>query len=150
MNTIGSRIRTLRKSLNNGKGIKQAEFAEKLGVQHSSVSLWEKDININDKTVKAICYTFNVSEKWLKDGLGDMSPPLTVSDETILEKFRQLSPAVQNLVLNYMDVLLENQAIIGKEPPPEKEDNKSDFLLEPIRSGKKEAPGDFGEDKTAG
>jgi transcriptional regulator with XRE-family HTH domain len=112
MNTIGSRIRELRKALNNGRGIKQSEFAEKLGVQHSTVSLWERDININDKTVKAICYTFKVSEQWLKNGFGEMSLSIRDKDEIVLEKFRCLSPEVQDLVLNYMDILLKNQNVL--------------------------------------
>jgi transcriptional regulator with XRE-family HTH domain len=147
MNTIGSRIRELRKSLNDGKGIKQSEFAEQLGVQHSTISLWEKDININDKTIKAICYTFKVAERWLKDGFGEMFSSSTI-DEVVLEKFQQLSPAVQNLVLNYMDILLQNQALIDTASKKEKKETNSsaDFPLEPRPA----ATGDFKEVRSVG
>jgi transcriptional regulator with XRE-family HTH domain len=112
MNAIGNRIKELRMALNGGNGMKQSEFADKLGLKHGIVSLWEQGKNINERTLRAICHAFNVSENWLKNGSGEMFFVPSVIDEVILDKFHQLTPKVQKMVLDYMDILLENDNIL--------------------------------------
>jgi hypothetical protein len=82
--------------------------------------VWERGKSIDDKTVNAICFVFGVSGKWLKDGIGEMTPKGTERESELLEKFRQLTPDVQDLILRYVDTLLENQrALQGSPPAPE-------------------------------
>jgi transcriptional regulator with XRE-family HTH domain len=116
METIGSRIKILRKHLNKT----QAEFAETLGLKHGIVSVWETNrIPIDEKTVKAICHNFGVNEEWVKNGNGEMLNKARVEDEAI-DKFRQLPPEIQNLVLRYIDTLLENNHFLqNRRTPPD-------------------------------
>jgi transcriptional regulator with XRE-family HTH domain len=119
METIGSRIRTLRKHL----GKSQEKFAGELGLNHAIVSVWELDkIDIADKTIMAICYRFGVNDVWLRTGEGDMFSKVSSSgNNELLSIFNELSPAVQDILLDYARGLLKTQqALMGKEAPPEK------------------------------
>lgn len=65
----GSRIIELRTELN----ISQEELGERIGLSRSGVSNIEKGKRaLNDRHIKLICSEFNVSEKWLRTGEGDM------------------------------------------------------------------------------
>ncbi|WP_321382683.1 helix-turn-helix transcriptional regulator [uncultured Enterococcus sp.] len=55
------------------KGIKQYDFAEKLGVTETAVSSWKTGRRtVTERTIKAICREFDVSYIWLTEGKGDM------------------------------------------------------------------------------
>jgi transcriptional regulator with XRE-family HTH domain len=108
MESIGTRIKTLRKHL----GKTQAEFSEPLGLKNGIVSVWELGkIGIDEKTIKAICHNFGANEAWLKNGQGAMFDKAKTESE-VLEKFRQLPNEIQDLVLRYIDTLLENNHAI--------------------------------------
>lgn len=78
--TINERLKLLRKEL----GLTQIEFGEKIGLKKSAASQVEKDgYSINPRLLQLICSTFNISEKWLTEGKGDM---YTSDEEAILEK----------------------------------------------------------------
>ena len=63
------RIKKIRKELD----LTQQKFADKLGVKRNTVGQWECGINsLTDQTITAICREFNVNEKWLRDGKGDI------------------------------------------------------------------------------
>lgn len=67
--TISKRIKYLRKTLN----LTQAEFANKIGLKQASIGLYENNNrNILDRTIRDICREFNVNEKWLREGIGDI------------------------------------------------------------------------------
>ncbi len=67
--TIGDRIKMVRKELS----ITQDDFAARIGVSKSSISLLESGTNNpSERTVLLICQQFRVSEPWLKEGTGDM------------------------------------------------------------------------------
>lgn len=66
------------------KGIKQYDFAKKLGVTETAVSAWKNGRrNITEQTIKSICREFNVDYMWLTTGKGEMfiDLPSTVIDE---------------------------------------------------------------------
>lgn len=78
--TINERLKLLRKEL----GLTQIEFGEKIGLKKSAASQVEKDgYSINPRLLQLICSTFNISEKWLTEGKGDM---YTSDEEAILDK----------------------------------------------------------------
>lgn len=67
--TIGERVREARKDA----GLTMKAFAARIGVSDASISMIENGKNgISDQTVTSICREFNVSEAWLRDGLGEM------------------------------------------------------------------------------
>ena len=83
MNT-NERIKLLRKEL----GLTQNEFGEKIGLKKSAVSQIENgSTSSNPRIVQLICSAFNVSEKWLIEGKGDM---YTSNEEVILEKLADM------------------------------------------------------------
>lgn len=76
--TEGQRVYTLRKKLN----LTQEKFAKPLGVGKAAISNIEKDIrNITDQMAISICREYDVSEEWLKDGIGEMFVPLSRSEK---------------------------------------------------------------------
>lgn len=62
---MNTRIYEVRKSLN----LTQKQFAENLGMQHSTLSEMERGIsNITERTIITICSVYNVNEEWLRTG----------------------------------------------------------------------------------
>lgn len=69
---MNERLKELRKALN----ITQQEFANKLKVSRNTVATYEiGKSNPSDAAISLICREFNVSEKWLRTGEGDMFLP---------------------------------------------------------------------------
>ena len=54
-------------------GLKQSDFAKRLGVTSEQISRIEGGKrNLTDQMTIAICREFNVNEEWLRTGIGDM------------------------------------------------------------------------------
>lgn len=74
MDTLGNRIKKVRKKLN----LTQREFAESLGITQANISAIENNTyNPSIPMVKLICLKYKVSETWLLEGKGNMNffPP---------------------------------------------------------------------------
>lgn len=68
-NNVNERIKKLRKALD----LTQQKFADRIGVKQNTVAQYEMGRNVPIYSVIAlICREFNVSEKWLRTGEGDM------------------------------------------------------------------------------
>lgn len=66
---MNERIRNLRRELD----LTQQEFADKIGIKRNTIAMYETGRNAPiDAVVSLICKTFNVNEKWLRDGEGEM------------------------------------------------------------------------------
>ena len=66
---MNNRIRELRKTL----GLRQREFAERIGLKQNAISYMEKNgSTVTEQNIKSICSQFNVNEHWLRTGLGQM------------------------------------------------------------------------------
>jgi len=77
--TQGERLRYLRKTELN---LTLEKFGERIGIKKTAVSKLELgENNLTDQTVKAICREYNVSEKWLRTGEGDIFVRLDLEDE---------------------------------------------------------------------
>lgn len=51
----------------------QQEFADKIGIKRNTIATYEAGRNVPiDAVISLICRTFNVNEKWLRDGEGEM------------------------------------------------------------------------------
>lgn len=75
---MNERIKQLRKHL----GLNQSDFASRLGVSQSAVAAWELGTrNPMDAVIQSICREFNVSERWLREGDGEMFLPQDDADE---------------------------------------------------------------------
>ncbi len=68
-----NRIKELRKAL----GLTQQEFADKCMIKRGAVANYEIGRNEPaDSVIALICREFNVNEKWLRSGSGDMFLPV--------------------------------------------------------------------------
>lgn len=84
------RIKELREAL----GYKQSELAEKLDVNFTTVSKWEKNGNIPERKIQMICRMFGVNENWLKTGEGVMfvngQPEFNREESDLKSRIKQL------------------------------------------------------------
>ena len=66
---IGERIKEVRKAT----GYTQQAFAERLGLKRNTIGGYEVGlVSPSDRTITDICDKFNVNEKWLREGTGEM------------------------------------------------------------------------------
>ena len=72
------RIKELRDALN----LTQQEFADRIGVKRSTIAKYEGGWNVPlDAVISMICREFNVSERWLRTGEGEMFQPVSRNEE---------------------------------------------------------------------
>lgn len=109
---LGERIKKLRKALD----LTQQQFAEKIGSTQNALTGYETGRrNPSSSVINNICKTFDVSEKWLRTGEGEMLIPkanaalmllacernLTMGDLALIEKFLNLKPGSRKVILDY-------------------------------------------------
>lgn len=75
---MNERLKKLRKELD----MTQQEFADKLGTARNNIAGYETGKrNPSNAVISLICREFNVNEKWLRTGEGEMFIELSRSDE---------------------------------------------------------------------
>ena len=127
--TQGERVKEVRKSLN----LTMEQFGNKLGVTKVAISNIEKEKrNLTEQMSRAICREFNVSEEWLKTGVGEMYQQLSEDEEIagivsdlleegkdnafygiileIAKTYNELSPASQKVLTEAAEKLADNLA----------------------------------------
>ena len=106
------RVRKVRKALK----MNQKDFGKKLGLTQTTLSMIEIGRSvIIEKNIKLICTTFNVSERWLRTGEGEMfhdSP----HEREFQEIFSSLTPDTQRSLLIIAGELLNVQRKLLKAP----------------------------------
>ena len=121
----GIRVKKLRKEL----GLTLEKFGKPLGVGKTAISKIENgENNLTDQMIISICREFNVNEKWLRDGEGEMFEQLLAEDEVaayvaelldpdnpfadliieIMRTYSQLDPASQAALKKFSEHLVEN------------------------------------------
>ena len=116
---MNKRLREVRNALN----LRQKDFAEKLFLKLSSYANWESGCSpIPQAKIPLICSTFGINEEWLRSGEGEMFAKSTeaveetarskraIAEQYLLEKFRELSPELQNDVLGFCAFLMDENA----------------------------------------
>ncbi|GHV78872.1 hypothetical protein AGMMS49944_06630 [Spirochaetia bacterium] len=99
------RIIALRKVLK----MTQGEFAERLGLRGTSLSMVEQGKNgLTEQNIKLICMVFNVNERWLRAD----SPYET----EFFEIYKGLLPETQRALLQFAGTLLETQKKLTGKP----------------------------------
>ena len=98
-------IRALRKAL----GLNQKEFARRLGMKSTTLSMIEVgDSTLTEKNIKLICMTYNVNENWLRTGKGEMFAASPYEKE-FFDIYSGLSPELQKALLRFAKDLLATQ-----------------------------------------
>lgn len=122
---MNERIKELRKAL----GLNQTEFGEKIGIKQGSVAGYESGVRTPlDSVILSMCREFNVSEKWLRTGEGEMFLPVPEEDEVasyvaellepdnpfadlivqVMRTYSQLDSKSQEVLLEFSRKLKEN------------------------------------------
>jgi transcriptional regulator with XRE-family HTH domain len=103
------RMIALRKALK----MNQEEFAERLGLKRSALSMIEAKYNgLTEKNIKLICMVFNVNEDWLRTGQGEMFAASPYEME-FFDIYQSLLPETQEALLTLAKQLLVIQKKTG-------------------------------------
>ena len=104
-NDMKERIRAIRKALK----LNQVEFAERLGMKSTALSMIEVGENpLTEKNIRLICMTFNVNEKWLRTGKGEMFAA-SPYEQDFFKLYNNLLPETQEALLRLAKDLLKIQ-----------------------------------------
>lgn len=101
------------KEIRTCKKLTMEQFSKQLGVSKAAISQWENGkANPSDQTIKSICREFNVEEKWLRTGEGDMINPRAVSElDKMLEK-HGLSDDERTLIKRFVNLTQEQRTAV--------------------------------------
>ena len=109
----------------------QQEFAKRIGVKRNTIGQYEIGRNEPiDTVINLICREFNVNEKWLRNGEGEMFNPaptdtldqlakkyrLSNADYVMIEKFVNLRPEVRQNIYDYFREVVSAFAYEDIEP----------------------------------
>ena len=116
---VGMRLLELRKSL----GLTQGEFAEKIGLKFSAISMIELGkAPLKETNMRLICLTFGVNKDWLLNGIGEMMDDealLSVKEKKLYDLFSKLSPSAQDYLLASAKGMIDQQEATKKQENPE-------------------------------
>ena len=83
---------------------------KKYGLKGSSLCDIEKgNAPITERTIKSICFQYNVNENWLRSGTGEMFNLLDKKYDEFFEIYSKLSPPLQNFLITIAKELLKTQ-----------------------------------------
>lgn len=109
---MNERIRQLRKELK----LSQTEFGKRLGIKQTTVAGYETGGRTPiDAVISLICREFNVNEKWLRDGVGEMFVQATPWEKAynrfgyIMENSSTAKKAVLSLLLELLYVVPDDK-----------------------------------------
>ena len=105
---INQRVKELRKALK----LTQASFSRMIALSSGYLAGIETEKRkVNNRLIKLMCFSFNVSEQWLRCGKGNM---FTANDNEKLIKlaglFNELERHYQDYVFKEIELLLKIQA----------------------------------------
>lgn len=104
MQTIGDRISIIIKR----SGLTKTKFAEQLHLSQQFISsLCSGAKQPSDRTIADICREFNVSEAWLRDGVGDIEVKRTMNQELALMVNDLMTEADESFRKRFVAALLE-------------------------------------------
>ena len=113
----GYRVKQIRIIL----GVKQKDFANRLGITAASLSRIEANLQrLTDAMIRLICALFDVNEDWIRTGRGDMFKS-TKEDipglRDLLEVYDALDPISRKMILDHAQYLLEAKNKFNENPP---------------------------------
>lgn len=104
MQTIGDRISLVIKR----SGLTKTKFAEQLNVSAAYISQMCSGARFpSDRTIADICREFNVSEAWLRDGVGDMEVKRTMNQELAMMVNELMTESDESYRKRFVAALLE-------------------------------------------
>lgn len=103
---IYERIKYLRKDILN---MNQEEFSDRLKISRGNLSNIEINrVNTTDRVISDICREFDINEKWLRTGEGEMHEQLTDQQKVmkytamlLKDKDSLMATAIKNFIVTY-------------------------------------------------
>ena len=122
--SIGERLKRIRKE----SGLNQTEFGARINLSQTTIGLYESDNRVvTDRAISQICATFNINERWLKTGEGEMrrtanplflkDSSLDAADREILESYIRMTPTQRQFIKDWIRNIAQ---AITDAPPAEK------------------------------
>ena len=105
---ITDRLRKIRNTLN----LSQREFSKQMFISQSLYSDIESgNVELKERYIRLISSQFHVNIEWIKTGTGEIfsSSPSDIRFEYLKNIFEQLSPELQDCVLDHLKGLLKVQ-----------------------------------------
>jgi transcriptional regulator with XRE-family HTH domain len=100
------RLTLVRKKLK----MNQTDFARQIGLTQTTLSMIEVGMaSFTDKNIKLISATFNVNERWLRTGVGEMFGSSSPYLKELIDIFERLSPDTQEFLLEMARNLVKKQ-----------------------------------------
>ena len=88
----------------------QVSFAQRLGVQQSTVSMWLNGQREPTETAKrSICHEFNICREWLEDGIEPMHPTQELSDIALITRAMEGQNEHKKELMDMVKQLTEEQ-----------------------------------------
>ena len=121
--SIGERLKLIRKE----SGLNQTEFGARINLSQTTIGLYESDNRVvTDRAISQICTTFNINERWLKTGEGEMrrtanplflkDSSLDAADREILESYIRMTPTQRQFIKDWIRNIA--QTITDATAPP--------------------------------
>ena len=103
---MNTRIKELRFYLK----LTQKEFSNNIGMQPSSLCDIEKgNAPITERTILIICSQYNVNEKWLRFGEGEMFNTIDKKYDEFFSVYNSLNEPLQDFLIQTAKNLLDTQ-----------------------------------------
>jgi transcriptional regulator with XRE-family HTH domain len=116
--SVNRRIKQVRRALK----LSQIQFSRIISLSSGYLAGVEVEKRkVNNRLIKLICSSFNVNEKWLETGEGEMFRLHPDESFTrLINLFKELDPKYQSYILKEIDLLLEIQDRDREFPQSEK------------------------------
>lgn len=108
--TLADRIKKVRKDVD----LTQQEFGKRINMKQNSIALIEGGRNTSPQTISAICREFNISEEWLRDGVGPMRPQTEEDSINELIKQHGLDSLDRQIILEFIRLSAEDRQAVKK------------------------------------
>jgi transcriptional regulator with XRE-family HTH domain len=103
---VYERLKRIRKELK----MNQTDFARQIGLTQTSISMLEiGKLALTDKNIKLINVIFDVNERWLRTGVGEMFGSSSPYLKELIDIFERLSPDTQEFLLEMARNLIKKQ-----------------------------------------
>ncbi|MDR2717852.1 MAG: helix-turn-helix domain-containing protein [Treponema sp.] len=104
---INERIREIRSVL----GLSQVKFSSIIALSNGYIGGVETGhIPVNDRLIKLVCSSFNISESWIRHGEGEMFLEPMIEDKrfnNLVNTVRALPPKYQEFLFGVLDMLIK-------------------------------------------